>query len=198
MRGFAGLVLAGGVGRRWGGPKAWARLPGGDTFMARCVATLRDGGADDVVVTLPPGTDGPMPRHATVVTLPGPDLDMFASLRHGLERLLVVNRWRGVVVHPVDHPLVAAETIGLLAGSGAPAAVPRHHGKKGHPVWLSEPTAVAIADGTLPGPTLREVLAAVDLHILDVDDPGVTANCNTAHALHTALTLRGGSRGNGL
>ncbi len=191
MRGFAGLVLAGGVGRRWGGPKAWARLPGGDTFMARCVATLRDGGADEVVVTLPSGTDGPMPRHAAVVTLPEDGLDMFASLRHGLERLLVNPRWRGVVVHPVDHPLVAADTIGLLAASGAPAAVPRHRGKKGHPVWLAEPTVVAIADGTLPGPTLREVLAAVDLRILDVDDPGVTANCNTAHALGSALTLCG-------
>ncbi len=198
LRRIAGLVLAGGTGRRWGGPKAWAPLPGGDTFMVRCVAALRDGGVDQVMVTLPPGADGPRPRQATVVPLPAPDLDMFASLRYGLERLLVDTRWDGVVVVPVDHPLVAPETIARLADCRSAAAAPRYRGKKGHPIWLRQDTAVGIADGSLPGPTLREVLAAVELEIVDVDDPGVTANCNTSNALNAALELLAGrGRGNG-
>ncbi len=32
----AGLILAGGAGRRFGGPKAFARLPDGRTFLEAC------------------------------------------------------------------------------------------------------------------------------------------------------------------
>lgn len=157
--------------------------------MARCVATLRDGGVDQVMVTLPPGAAGPCPRQATLVPLPSADLDMFASLRYGLERLLVEPRWDAVVVHPVDHPLVAADTVARLVAVAGAAAAPRYRGKKGHPIMLRQDVAVGIADGSLPGPTLREVLAAVGLEIVDVDDPGVTANCNTANALNAAIEL---------
>ena len=59
MAGIAGLILAGGVGSRFGGPKAWAVLPDGRTFLDACVASLLGAGADPVVATLPPGSKDP-------------------------------------------------------------------------------------------------------------------------------------------
>jgi hypothetical protein len=57
---------------------------------------------------------------------------------------------------------------------------------------LVRAVAQQIVAGALPGPTLREVLHAVDTVDVAVDDPGVIANCNTPEALAAALA-RGGS-----
>jgi hypothetical protein len=44
-----------------------------------------------------------------------------------------------------------------------------------------------IAEGLLDGPTLRDVLRAVDAVDIEVDDRGVVANCNTPEALQEAI-----------
>lgn len=187
----AGLILAGGRGERFGGPKAFASLPDGRTFLAACAATLQAAGARPLVATLPvdcpdPGLEGVLP-----LSLPGPDLDMFASLRLGLGRLLTAPGWGVVVVLPVDHPLVRPVTARALveAVDGSVHAVrPGFRGKHGHPIALARSVAEAVATGGLPGPTLREVLHAVAVVDVDVDDPGVTANCNTPARLAAVLT----------
>ncbi|MCJ7755109.1 MAG: NTP transferase domain-containing protein, partial [Thermoanaerobaculales bacterium] len=50
---LAGLILAGGEGRRFGGPKAWALLPDGRTFLEACVMALHEADAVRVAATLP-------------------------------------------------------------------------------------------------------------------------------------------------
>jgi len=96
-------------------------------------------------------------------------------------------RLRPESVSPVDHPLVAAASVASLARSDARAVIPSHKGKHGHPIVLAREVATSIVCGDLPGPTMREVLKAVEAVDLDVDDPGVTANCNTPAALSAAL-----------
>jgi len=181
----AGLILAGGEGRRWGGAKAWARLPDGRTFLETCCEVLAAGGAKQVAATLPPGTDpSSAPRGATPVVLSGPGLDMFASLACGLRCLVQTEGWRTVVVLPVDHPLVYAATVAAVAAAACPAAIattPR--GRHGHPIALSRGLAEAVAEGWFRGPTLREVLKAARAVDAVVDDPGVRANCNTPERL---------------
>ena len=125
--GLAGLILAGGEGSRFGGPKAWALLPDGRTFLEACTASLRGGGADPIVATLPPGSTDPQIENLEVVPLPEPGLDMFASLRIGLRNLVGETEWTQVALLPVDHPLVQPETIAALARSESSAAIPRHH-----------------------------------------------------------------------
>jgi CTP:molybdopterin cytidylyltransferase MocA len=190
-RPLAGLVLAGGAGSRFGGPKAWALLPDGRTFLAACVATLRSAGAAPVAATLPPGTDDPEIDGLAAVPLPGPGLDMFASLRFGLRRLVGEEAWTRVAILPVDHPLVRPSTVAELASREARAAIPSHRGKHGHPVILDRATADAVVDRRLAGPTLREVLRTVGAVAVEVDDPGATANCNTPDALARALAQLG-------
>jgi len=190
---FAGLVLAGGEGSRYGGPKAWAELPDGRTFLAACVGTLLTAGARPLIATVPPGSVDPHITGLSVVPLAEPGLDMFASLRVGLQRLVGDDSWRRVVVLPVDHPLVRPTTVVALAAVGGPAVIPGHDGKHGHPVVLDRTTAADVAAGGMRGPTLRDVLAEVGATEVAVDDPGAIANCNTPAALSRALARSAGA-----
>lgn len=186
----AGLILAGGRGERFGGPKAFASLPDGQTFLEACTATLREAGACPVLATLPAGSPDPGVEGLVPYPLPEPGLDMFASLRVGLGRLLTVTGWNVVVVLPVDHPLARPSTARALVeavGGGVQAVRPGHRGKHGHPIGLARSVAEAVVAGELPGPTLREVLHAAAVADVDVDDPGVTANCNTPERLASVL-----------
>ena len=190
MMDFAGLILAGGEGKRWGGPKAWARLPNGRTFLEVCAEILREAGARPVMATLPPGASNPGLHTLMTVALPEPGLDMFASLVIGLGRLMDHPDWRIVAILPVDHPLVSPSTVTALANATARAAIPSFNGKHGHPVCVARSVVEAIVEGKLTGPTLREILRSVDAVDVDVDDPGVITNCNTPEALATALAVR--------
>lgn len=185
---LAGLILAGGEGKRWGGPKAWAELPDGRTFLEACAETLQGAGSQSTIATVPPGTDRTAIGVLKLVALPRAGLDMFASLLIGLRHLVDHPDWRTVAVLPVDHPLVGPSTIAALANAPARAAIPSFNGKHGHPVCLARSVAETLVDGRLTGPTLREVLRSVDAVDVAVDDPGVITNCNTPEALASALT----------
>ncbi|MDX2438511.1 MAG: NTP transferase domain-containing protein [Acidobacteriota bacterium] len=188
---LAGLILAGGEGRRFGGPKAWAQLPDGRSFLEACVSALLEAGAVRVAATLPPESLAPEIPGLLALPLPETGLDMFASLRFGLEHLIQGDDWRSLAVLPVDHPLVAAGTVGALAAAAERAVIPSYRGKHGHPIVIAREVALSIIRGDLSGPTMREVLRAVGATDLEVDDPGVVANCNTPAALSAALARRG-------
>ena len=187
MTDFAGLILAGGEGRRWGRPKALADLPDGSSFLERCFQILVSAGAHPVVATLPPRIEAPEIEGLLSVPLPEPGLEMFASLKFGLSRLVEYPDWLAAAVLPVDHPLVKPETITVLMDAGAEAAIPSFNGKHGHPIRLQRTVVEDIVNGSLAGPTLREVLRSVESVGVAVEDPGVISNCNTPEALEAAL-----------
>jgi CTP:molybdopterin cytidylyltransferase MocA len=184
---FAGLILAGGEGTRWGGPKAAATLSDGRTFLQSCRDVLQAAGAQPIVATLPPGTDDPSLAGLSIRVLPARGLDMFASLKVGLNSLTEFKDWRAVAILPVDHPLIDSQTVIALSHATVKAAVPSYNGKHGHPVCVGRSIAEAIVKGSLTGPTLREVLRSVDAIDVAVNDPGVVSNCNTPQALAKAL-----------
>jgi molybdenum cofactor cytidylyltransferase len=207
---FAGLILAGGRGERYGGPKAFARLPDGRAFWLACDQALASAGADPVVITLPfdcdqsrvdamriaaERADGATSR-LILVPLPVDGLAMFESLVVGLSHALARSGWSSLLILPVDHPLVGPETIAALGRAGAGAALPSFRGKHGHPVAISRAVAARIVGGELRGPTLRDVLRVVDRVDVVVDDAGVVANCNSPDRLAQAWALSlGSSRG---
>jgi len=188
---FAGLILAGGEGRRFGAPKAFARLPDGRTFLEACCEALSAAGARPVAATLPPQHAGHELPGLRPIPLPGPGLDMLGSLRWGLRHLISDDSWGAVVVLPVDHPLVGPVAIRELAAVEAAAGVPSYQGKHGHPILLAREVASRVAHEQLTGGTLRDILAAVGWVEVAVADPGVVANCNTPEALRSWLERRG-------
>lgn len=186
MAQVAALILAGGKGSRYGSPKAFALLPDGDTFLARCARALEAVESRPIAATLPAGIDETGCHGVMALPLPRSGMDMLGSARHGLGALLN-ERWDRVVIWPVDHPLVAISTIHQLAACRAALAVPTYGGARGHPISLARAAAAALVAGELRGPTLRDALSACAREDIAVDDPGVLANCNTPERLRAAI-----------
>jgi nicotine blue oxidoreductase len=118
---------------------------------------------------------------------------MYSSARVGLAAAAKL-RPESVLVLPVDHPQVRGETVAQLAALVAQALasledgartfgyalVPRHRGRRGHPVALSPALARAIAkDGAAHdlGDAVRRSARLVAF--VDVKDGGVLVNRNT-------------------
>ena len=139
--GAAGLVLAAGAGRRFGGPKALAVL-GGERLVERCARVLAEGGCEPVVVVLGAGADAvrATAHLDTVEVVVADDWDegMGASLRAGLAALEPTAA-AAVVVALADQPLVGAEAVARLRtawADGATAAVATYGGQPRNPVLL--------------------------------------------------------------
>lgn len=189
MRAFSGLILAGGRGTRFGGPKAFARLPDGRTFLESCAENLQTAGADPILASIPRSLKGPLPDRILFRRVDH-SIDMFGSLRLGLERLLDSERWQQVIILPVDHPLIEPETFRRLAATQSSAAIATYRGHHGHPVLLGRSVSEKIINNTLPGPTLREILRSADALDVEVDDPQARSNCNTPEVLARAWRLK--------
>ncbi|GHJ44638.1 hypothetical protein Cs7R123_19800 [Catellatospora sp. TT07R-123] len=133
----AGLLLAAGQGRRYGMPKALARLPDGEPLVRRALRTLREGGCDPVVVVLGAGADEvpPLPD-AQVVVNEDWATGLGSSLRTGLAAL--PEEVQAVVVLLVDTPGITPQAVRRVA-AGARAQTLRvatYGGEGGHPVLL--------------------------------------------------------------
>ena len=189
----AGLILAGGAGRRFGEPKAFARLPDGRSFLDACAKAMQQAGVEPVVPTLPSNAGDGIPKSVKPLRLPGTGLDMFASIKLGIHNLIEDSNWHRLIILPVDHPLINASTIVTLCNQyDCDAAIPTLEGRHGHPIMISRKLAEKIVDGRLPGPTLREVLRAGRACDISVDDPGIRANCNTPQTLRDSwIALHG-------
>ncbi len=140
-----------------------------------------------MAATLPPESQGPFIDGLEALPLPEHGLDMFASIRVGLSFLVQSEDWDRLAVLPVDHPLVQAETIRKLGAAEGGAVIASFRGKHGHPIVIDRSIVASIVAGDLNGPTMREVLREIVAVDLEVDDPGVVANCNTPESLSEAL-----------
>jgi nicotine blue oxidoreductase len=130
----AGVVLAAGEGRRFGGPKAIA-VYAGERLVDRAVRLLREGGCDPVVVVA--GAVALDVPGATVVVNAEWRSGMGSSLRVGLTS---VNGVDAAVLVTVDTPWLGAEAVRRVRAAhrgGAGVAVATYGGRRGHPVLLA-------------------------------------------------------------
>jgi CTP:molybdopterin cytidylyltransferase MocA len=136
----AGLVLAAGGGRRYGGPKALVRH-GGSLLVERAVATVRAGGCAPIVVVLGAAAADVKAQaqlgDVTVVENEQWKSGMASSLKSGLE-LLGGTDVDAVLVLLVDTPGVTAEAVRRVAEKGSrDSLVSATYGsRRGHPVLL--------------------------------------------------------------
>ena len=140
-----GVVLAGGASSRMGGrPKALLPTGHGDeTFLARIVSALREGGVDDVVVVAGYHVEAIgraaklMAAPVRVLRNPAPERGQLSSLQVALTAI----DHPGVgamLVTLVDLPLLSPATVrAVLKGyrrTGAPIVRPARDGRHGHPI----------------------------------------------------------------
>jgi nicotine blue oxidoreductase len=134
------ILLAAGEGRRMGGPKALLRIDG-ETFLSRCARLLLRAGVERLIVVLGHEFErvaalGGLPAEALRVVNPAyREGGMLSSVLRGLEAAEAASG-EAVLLHPVDHPLVAPATIdrGIEAlARGGQIVAPSYGGRRGHP-----------------------------------------------------------------
>ena len=141
----SGLVLAAGEGRRFGGPKALARLDG-VRLVDRAVGTLTRGGCGRVVVV----------SGAAALVVPGADVVDNPAWRTGMGSSLVTGLGHlaggpatAVVVLLVDTPWVGETAVARLIDAhtaGSVAAQATYGGTPGQPVLLGRSVWDHVAD----------------------------------------------------
>jgi CTP:molybdopterin cytidylyltransferase MocA len=163
----AGLVLAAGEGRRFGGPKQLA-LVDGRPLVEHALAALA--GLDRVVVVL--GARAAEIRAgadfaaAEVVVCEDWAEGMGASLRHGLAAAGDVAE---VVVVLADQPFITPDVVARVLAAPGDAARATYGGAPGHPVVLR--SALLARAGELRGDAGFRDVAMTEVECGDLADP---------------------------
>lgn len=156
----AGLLLAAGAGRRFGGPKSLATLPDGTSFLRAAVAALRGGGCDPVVVVLGAQADRARALASDVEVVVNADWEsgMGSSLRAGLAALPASAP--AAVVLLVDTPGIGVAAVARLVAQADRSAVlvGTYHGRRGHPVLLGREHWAAVGRLAVGDAGAREFL----------------------------------------
>ena len=170
-----------------GRPKALLPIEG-QTFIERIVTALKQSGLERIVVVL--GFDADEMRreigHLPVEIVVNPDyqLGQLSSLQVAIRHLASDPNCDGMMVHLVDHPYIDAELVGVLMrgfnDSKKLIVVPRHQGKRGHPVIFSR----ALFGELLNAPMDEGAKAVVNAHRdqtleFDTEDVGITLDIDT-------------------
>lgn len=184
------LILAAGESSRMGRAKALLASPtAGVSFLEQLASALRSGGVADVIVIGRPDDTALQDSAARLdppvrlVHNPHAHMGQLSSVIAGLN---VADRpgTRGILVAPVDVPLVTGDTITALlaafAATLAPIVRPVHHGRHGHPVVFAR----AVFDELRHADPSRGARAVVSAHEstlvnVEVDDPGVLVDIDT-------------------
>lgn len=182
----AGLVLAAGGGRRYGGPKALVRYED-RLLVERAVATVRDGGCAPIVVVLGAAaaqvqTEADL-GDVTVVENPDWRTGMGSSLRVGLAALADADATAAVVVL-VDMPGISAEAVSRLAApaDSAALAMAGYGTRRGHPVLLGRDHWTGVATLAMGDVGARPYLTAhaAAVAVIACDDVADDADLDVA------------------
>lgn len=176
------LIVAAGMSSRMGDFKPMLNI-GSISIAQRIIATLRQGGAERIVVVTGHNADM-LERHLAksgVVFLRNEQYrstQMLDSAKLGLAYLR--DKCRQVLFTPVDIPLFTANTVGLLLNSGAPLACPVCEGQRGHPMLISS----ALIGKILAYKGENGLKGAIEscgapLTLVESDDPGILRDADT-------------------
>jgi molybdenum cofactor cytidylyltransferase len=178
------IVLAAGQSTRMGQPKALLPCPpAGRTFVTQIIYVLREGGVRTIAV-IGRMNDPDLRREVgaavppvSYVENPSPELGQLSSLLAGVA-FAEAKEAAGILVLPVDMPLIRPETVraalGAFAAGDAPVLRATYQGRHGHPVIFGAAVFPALRAAN-PTMGARAVLRQDPSRVrnLEVDDPGV-------------------------
>jgi molybdenum cofactor cytidylyltransferase len=184
------VILAAGFSTRMGRDKALLEVPGDGSFLSRLARTFVSAGCSRVIAVVGARSveriTAVVDREALPVTLvlnPDPARGQLSSLR---EAIVALERGtpRGILVCPVDQPLVAAQTVALLldAWSRTRALIvrPSREGRHGHPVVFDARILPELMAADLGGGARPVVRAhAAETVDVEVEDPGAFEDVDT-------------------
>lgn len=185
------VLLSGGASSRMGRPKALLRDARGETFLARLVGALREGGCGAVIVVGGRHVSEiarDLPQGALLVHNAGWEAGQLSSARVGLRAALALSP-RRLVLHLVDQPLIAPADVARVLRALGPRdlAIAAHAGEQGHPIALSARVAARLARSRAA--TLRAALlhAAPRRAVVEGCSPGCVRGANTPAELRSLL-----------
>ncbi len=169
------VVLAAGLGTRFGEPKVNAVLRG-RPFLDHVVERLREAGVTSIIAVVPPGSA--VPSGVRAVENPEPELGQSLSLRLGVA---AIPAGHAALFLLVDEPTIPVKTLrSVLGARGARPIVAAEAGERFGPPVLVEPGAFAVVAAAIGDIGLRAVLrehpdlvtaVTVAGHPPDVDTP---------------------------
>jgi molybdenum cofactor guanylyltransferase len=180
-----GVVLAGGRGQRIGGAKAMVELAGRPLICYPLEALTA--ALDEVAVLAKADTELP--------SLPGATIWVEPQVHHhplvGIAQALALAGDRPVLVCAADLPFVTPELVGRLATEdpgGAPAVIASRRGEVQPLLGCYRPIALQLLEPALDRP-MRELVAAIEPRLLEVDDPDALFNVNAPEDLARAAGM---------
>jgi molybdenum cofactor cytidylyltransferase len=181
------VVLSAGESSRMGRPKALLPIAG-QTFIEKIVGALKQSGIERIVVVLGFNADEMRRRveHLPVDIIVNSDYQQgqLSSLQAAIRHLQPAGDCDGILVHLVDHPYIDPQLVRVMlqrfAESKSTIVVPRHQGKRGHPVLFSR----ALFGELLAAPLDQGAKSVVNRHRdetleIETEDVGITVDIDT-------------------
>ena len=191
---LAAAILAAGESKRMGQPKALVPFQG-STFVDHLMAATRHPLVGITRVVLGAGAEGiraslKVDASWIVVNADWPTGQL--SSIHAAIRSMPAGATEGILVCPVDHPLISAHLVGQLIAAfdagGKLIVLPRHRGRRGHPVLFS----AALYEELLAAPLAvgaRQVVwnHAAEVMEVETEEEGVILNLNDPETVRKAI-----------
>jgi molybdenum cofactor cytidylyltransferase len=186
---LAAVILSGGASRRMGSPKALVSYQGA-SFLEHLLSVTRHPALGARRVVLGPDAETISQQVALapdeVVVNKEWERGQLTSIHAALRSLPAETE--GMLLCPVDHPLVSAALVNVLIATfletHAPVVLPVFEGRRGHPVIFS----AAVYDELLRAPLETGARAVVwahhsDLQEVSTTEEGCVVNLNDPDAL---------------
>src|SRR5271156_2333986 len=191
---LAAAILAAGESKRMGQPKALVPFQG-STFVEHLIAATRHARMGITRVVLGAGAGGiraqPKIDPAWVVVNADWPKGQLSSI-HAAIRSLPVGVSEGILICPVDHPLISARLVGDLIAAfdrgGELIVLPRHNGRGGRPgIFLAGVYEELLAAPAESG--ARQVVwnHAAEVAEVETEEEGVILNLNDPETVRKAM-----------
>ncbi len=193
---LAAVILSAGASSRMGRPKALLPYREG-TFLEHLIRVTRHPRIGVTRIVLGAGAEAIQSAAkldlSLVVLNPDWEKGQLSSICAGVRSLIGIDT-DGMVLCPVDHPLVSAglvnELVDRFYSEGRAVVVPTYKGRRGHPAIFSS----ALYAELLAAPIDKGARAVVWAHAADVlevptEEEGVVLNLNDPDMLKRALGM---------